>query len=222
MLQATLDRFIQLKADEVRTIYFVEIEGLEFLFRPLKFDEYKFVNELDRFLDGANVNDTLLRLAVYHCSHLEGLEGWLVSGKAGHPDFLAQAILDLSGFQNPEDFVKLVNEKRAEAAQVHSVIETYICSAFHSIRPEEVANMTLEDQLVLFAKAEQALGNPVDFEQIFGLDKKDGKDDKKRPQADPRSMPVPPGYETTAPEVGNILSPGVADLPEWGSANKGQ
>jgi hypothetical protein len=219
MQQATLDKFIQLKADEVRTVYFVEIEGLEFLFRPLKFDEYKFVNELDRFLDGANVNDTLLRLAVFHSSHDGGLEGWLNRGKAGHPDFLAQTILDLSGFQNPEAFVKLVNEKRAEAAQVHSVIETYICSAFHSIRPEEVANMTLEEQLCLFAKAEQALGNPVNFEEIFGLDK---NEEEVRPNVDPRSMPIPPGYETTAPEIGNILSSEAADLPEWGKANKGE
>ena len=219
MQQATLDSFIQLKADEVRTVYFVEIEGLEFLFRPLKFDEYKFVNELDRFLDGANVNDTLLRLAVYHCSYDGGLESWLQTGKAGHPDFLSQAILDLSGFQNPESFIALVNEKRSEAAQVHSVIETYICSAFHSIRPEEVANMTLEDQLILFAKAEQAIGNPVDFEKIFGLDK---KDDNKRQNVDPRNMPIPPGYETTAPDIGNILSSDVADLPEWGSSNKGE
>ena len=219
MQKATLDRFIQLKADEIRTIYFVEIEGLEFLFRPLKFDEYKFVNELDRFLDGASVNDTLLRLAVYHCSFPGGLEEWLHKGKAGHADFFAQSILDLSGFQNPEAFVKLVNEKRAEAAQVHAVIETYICSAFHSIRPEEVANMTLEDQLVLFAKAEQAIGNPVDFEQIFGLDK---QEEGNRPKVDPRNIPVPPGYETTAPDIGNILSPDAADLPDWNSINKGK
>jgi hypothetical protein len=218
MQQATLDKLIQLKADEIRTIYFIEIEGLEFLFRPLKFDEYKFVNELDRFLDGANVNDTLLRLAVFHSTYKGGLEGWLDRGKAGHPDFLAQTILDLSGFQNPESFVKLVNEKRAEAAQVHSVIETYICSAFHSIRPEEVANMTLEDQLTLFAKAEQALGNPVNFEEIFGLDK---EKEKGSPNVDPRGMPVPPGYETTAPDLGSMLSPETADLPEWGKINRG-
>jgi hypothetical protein len=216
MIQETLDRFIELKAEEIRDIHFVEFEGLEFLFRPLKFDEYRVVNELEKFIDGANVNDTLLRMTVYHCTYEDGLEGWLQDGKAGYPDHLAQVVLNISGFQDPELFVQKVEEKRTLATQVQSVLEIYICSAFHSITPREVSNMTLDEQLELFAKAEQAIGKPVDFNEIFGI--KDGEEGN----AQEPKVPIPPGHETTAVGMDEILDPRMADKPNWNKIAQGR
>ena len=212
MNQETLDKFLQLKADGQRTLFFADIEGLEFLFKPLTLEEYNAVVELEKFLSGAVINDTLLRISVLYCGLHGGLEEWLESGKGGHPDHLSQAILEVSGFQSQEQFMKILEEKRYLATQVQSIMEMYICSAFPSLRPSDIELMTLEEQLDLFAKAEKAIGKEVDFNDAVSSDKKSALNDPRQDYA------VPEGYQSTEHDA--MLSPELADLPDWDRIDK--
>jgi len=213
MNQETLDKFLELKADGQRTLFFADIEGLEFLFKPLTLEEYNIVIELERFLNGALINDTLLRISVLHCGKPGGLEEWLDMSKAGHPDYLSQAVLETSGFQSQEQFTKILEEKRKLATHVQSIMEMYICSAFPSLKPSDIELMTLEEQLDLFAKAEKAIGKEVDFNEAL-------PEAAKARTKDPReNYPVPEGHEST--DVGSMLAQGVADLPNWEKINQG-
>ena len=211
MDQQTLDKFIKLKADGQRTLFFVDHEGLEFLFKPLTLDEYNIITELENFLSGAVINDTLLRITVLFCNYSGGLEKWLFDGKAGHPDFLAQAVIDASGFQSREQFLTILEKKRESASEIQSIIEMYICSAFPSLKPADINTFTLEEQLDLFAKAEQALGKPVDFDKAFSGNK------NNTPAQDPREQySPPPGHQTS-----ELLSSDIADMPNWSKISKG-
>jgi hypothetical protein len=213
MNQETLDKFIELKADGQRTLFFVQLEGLEFLFKPLTLDEYNSIVELENFLSGAVINDTLLRISIMHCGHRSGLEGWLNFSKAGHADFLAQAIIDKSGFQSQDQFLKILGEKRELANQVQSIMESYICTAFPSLRPSDIELMTMEEQLDLFAKAEKSIGKEVDFNDAAPPGH---KADPRDPRED---YPVPEGYQSAD---SGILSAAHADRPDWGRLDKGR
>jgi len=213
MNQETLDKFLQLKADGQRTLFFANIEGLEFLFKPLTLEEYNAVVELEKFLSGAVINDTLLRISVLYCGTLGGLEQWLETGKGGHPDHLSQAILEVSGFQSQEQFMKILEEKRYLATQIQSIMEMYICSAFPSLKPSDIELMTLEEQLDLFAKAEKAIGKEVDFSEAIPSGQESAPKDPRQRYA------VPEGHQST--EADALLSSETADIPNWNKIEKG-
>lgn len=199
MKQETVDRLAALRTKGHKEIYFVEIGGRDILFRPLTFNEYELVTELEQHTGGPEINDMLVRFVV-----LNDADAFMSTCKAGDVDKLAQAAIDMSAFRDPNVFIEKVEKFRREAESLETVITTYICSVFHTIAPNDVRNMTMEQQLELFAQAEQALGVPVNFREFF--------EPKRRPRQ--RQMPeVPPGYETTDPE--EILSRDLADSPQF-------
>lgn len=191
-----IDRIVELKADGFKSLYYLNVKGLELIFRPLTFDEHNTIIDLERYLDGASINDTLLRMTVLSYHEANWIERYPF---AFHIDYIAQIILEVSGFQNEERFLSILNEKRHLARQIHSLIEIYICTAFKTISPTQVKAMNLDEQIELFAKAEEALGKPIEFDKLFGEPKKDDL------------YPTPPGMEST----NDLLSAEVADMPDW-------
>jgi hypothetical protein len=163
----TVDKLIDLKAEGRKSLYLIQVKGLDFIVRPLTFDEYNTVISLEKYLDGATINDTILRICVLYCDYKDGLENFLTHGQAIVPDHIAEKILIISGFEDTSTFLNLLKEKRELAQQAQSLIEIYICTAFHSYKPSDIHQMTLEDQIELFAKAEEATGKPIDFDKIL-------------------------------------------------------
>lgn len=167
MNQETIDRLIELKGAGNKFLYYIELGGLEFIFRPLTFEENNIILDLEAYLDPVSINNTIVLMAVKHCTYRQGIDLWLEQGKAGIPDHLAQYILNVSGFNDQDKFITTVNEARFKADQLESLIECYICSAFHTMTPDMCKALSLQEQLELFAKAEVILGKPVDFSKIF-------------------------------------------------------
>lgn len=203
----TIEALIELKTEGHRSIYFLEVKGLEILFRPLTFSEYDTVIDIETYLDAVSVNDAILRMAVLYSNAPKGIADWVKNCKrAFYVDHIAQKILDVSGYQNKDRFVELLAEKRKKAQEVQSLIEIYICTAFKTISSKDISNMTLEEQLEYFAKAEEALGKPVDFNAIFNPPVKKGR------------MPNIPRREGMQSSTDDLLSPKVAEKPDFRNA----
>lgn len=191
----TIDRLIELKAEGHKIVYYFEYEGLDILFRPLTFEQNDIIYDLERYLDGATINDTIIKMTVLHVSDPLGIEYWLNHTRALVPDLIAQKIIDVSGFNNPEKMMQIVEESREKANQLESLLESFICSAFHTISPDQCKAMTLQEQLELFTKAEVILGKTVDFNKVF-------KPETARTKA-LKSYPKPDGMMSTDDLLGD-------------------
>lgn len=209
MKEDTLKEFIALKSQGHKIVYFLQFRGLEIIFRPLSFAEYNLIGELEKHLNGALINDILIRLTVLYIEN-NTIEKWIDETYAGNPDYLAQKILDVSGFQSKKQFIKVFAEKRANAKQLQSLIQIYICTAFHALTPNDVNDMSLEEQLDLFCKAEEAINRPIDIQKILNDEPEDPR----------KKVRVPRGFETTDPDL--ILSQEHADKPDFEKLSKGE
>lgn len=189
MKDATAQTYVALRAQGTKAIYHVELEGLDFLFRPLSFSEYQLVLDLEKRLTGPVINDTIVRIAVLHCE-LGSLEEWLDKCQPSSPDQLAQVIVNESGFQDKERFLQVLARERKAANEFQSVIQMYISMAF-SMKPSEIDDLNMEEQMRLFAMAEQMLGQPVDVNNLFQRPQEEMP--TAEPTMAPPHIPVPEG-----------------------------
>jgi hypothetical protein len=196
MKEETVKQFVSLRSRGHKSIFFLELEGRDFLVRPLTYSEYGLVLDLEDSLDGPVINDTIVRMASLYIERTT-VDTWLEEAMPSSPDSLAEVIIKNSGFQDEEIFIKTLEEKRKSATEFQSIIQMYICSVF-KVTPNEVLNMTMVEQLDLFAKAEHMLGKPVEIgEMISGSQR-------------PTGPPVPDGMESVE-----------FDTPDWNRIQKG-
>lgn len=186
MKDNTAQSYVTLRSEGHRELYYIKIGGRELIFRPLTFDEYELVLDMEKHLDGPFINDTIVRIASLYCEG--GVEAFLLESKAGFPDKLAESIIQVTGFQNKQLFKQKLIHKRNEATTLESIMQTTSCMAF-GIKPHEWRDFTMEEQLEIFAKAEQALGTPIDIDMVLG-------DSAQQETAVPLAPPVPPGMES--------------------------
>jgi len=197
----TFDEYLSLKSEGNNTIYFVEIGGLDVLFKPLTLGEYTDMVNLEKYVDGSLANEALLRIAVLFIGESRSVDTWLADDTllAGYPDILADKIVNVSGFADENSFIDLIKEKREETNKFQNIIETFICTAYHKYIPDDIQNMTMIEQIELFAKAEKVLGQELDLNELLEIEDKE------------IDYPVPPGMESTE----DILSPEHADPVQW-------
>ena len=201
MLTQVSNAIVELKTQGHKDLYHAEYKGWSLILRPLTFGEYKAITELEKYTTPVDTNDMIVRVCglFVRGPNGEDKEYLLDRGPAIFPDVIAQAVLDVSGFDSKQTFAKVLEEKRQEASTLPSMIQIYICAVFHTLGPDDVDNMTLSEQLDLFAKAETLLGQQIDTDKLLGKV-------SKRP-----GLPVPPGMQSTH----DLLSPDIADLPEF-------
>lgn len=202
MRDETAKAFVALRVEGHQEIYHVVIEGRDFLFRPLTFDEYQMVCDLEKHLDAQFINDTIIRLCAMYTDYDQGVENFLDITKAFYPDKFAEVILLKSGFQNKNLYLEMVMQKRSEATQLDSIMQTYVCATFN-VKPDEYERYTMEKQVKLFTMAEAAIGAEVDVVNIMN-----GSTNVEQEQSMP---PVPEGMES----IDFLNDPNVADLPEF-------
>ena len=192
----TATAYTRLRSSGKNELYFVEVEGRDFLFRPLTYSEYELVCDLEKYLEGPYINDTILRMCILYTDFQGGLHEYIEKGKCMSIDKLAQVILDCSGFQNQEHFVILVHKARQSTLELDSIMQMYSCAIF-KISPEEYNNMTLEEQIKYFTMAEQIAGQHIDLEGILGTSSE--------------GPPVPNGMSS----IDFLNDPELADIPEF-------
>ena len=202
MRDETAKAFVALRAGGQRELYYVDIGGRDNLFRPLSFEEYQLVCDLEKHLDGSFINDTIVRFTLMHTDYDGGLEEMITTGKAGVIDHFAELILKHSGFQNKNRYLDLITEKRQEAKQLDAIMQSYVCAAFN-VKPDEFEKLTMERQIKLFAMAEQVAGAEVDVFSILNEEPERGERQE--------GPPIPQGMES----IDFLNDPSMADMPEF-------
>lgn len=176
-------------------IFYVVCEGYEFIFRPLTHKES--INA--SFFEGSPVelNDYIFNVAVLYCK--EGKEAALNTAPAGIVDSVVDCILACSQFGDDKAFEYGLKEARQRSQSVEALIEVYLCTAFRTLTPKDVRNMTFYEQMDYLAIAEAMLGNPVPLESDAP------KKGKKKPLSE---------------EARKLLSRQAADKPDFEADNK--
>lgn len=108
-------------------------------------------------------------------------------------DLVADQVIQISGFTDPENYSTLLEQYRVETQTLQVAMESFICSAFPGTKPREVQNMSIYEQMKMLARAEILLGKQLD---LTPADKKRG-----------------PGHRLSS-EAADMLSEGAADIPD--------
>lgn len=189
MNEKTLEAFVELRLNGHTELFYKELGGLEFIYRPLCFYEYDTILELEEYIDGPEINDHIVQMCTLYP---KDINKWLEDAKAAEPDHYAQAILDSSGWNDSKKMLEVFKKSKKQSDELPAFIELVICTVYKSLKPEDVKRMTLKEQMLLYTKAEviySAGGNSLlDIEQVLQQD-----------ITEKRIMPVPPGMQSTDP-----------------------
>lgn len=98
---------------------------------------------------------------------------------AGIDEYICKVVSDISGFSSMGSLVSSLDKYRKMAQTLESAVTLYICKAFPSLTPEDVDNMTMEDQMRYVTLAEHLVGKELPFADFFSPKKKK-KDKGKR------------------------------------------
>lgn len=186
MKEKTIEAFVELRLKNYTELFCYELGGLEFIYRPLSFAEYNTILELEDHLSGPEINDHIVTICTLYPSNISK---WLDIAKAADPDTYAQKILDESGWNSSDKMLQLFMKGKEERDELPALIELVICTVYKALRPEDIKNMTLKEQMSLYAKAEliyNAGGTNLDIESML---KQDANKQK--------IMPVPEGMQST-------------------------
>ena len=91
---------------------------------------------------------------------------------AGIDEYICKAVSDISGFSSMNSLVGSLDKYRKMAQTLESAVTIYICKAFPSLTPEDVDNMTMEDQIRYVTLAEHLIGKELPFSDFFAPKKK--------------------------------------------------
>jgi|6_EtaG_2_1085325.scaffolds.fasta_scaffold04195_2 hypothetical protein len=138
----------------------LESDIFEFIYRPLTLAETKAVSKIGPAIPPYLVNEEICKWCILAGDPIEP-GALFTTAIASLADHLSDNILSHSGFNDPENFVRLLDEKRTTLDTLEGGIEAFICTAFHGLTPLDVQNMTLHQQVDRLAKAERMIGNQL-------------------------------------------------------------
>ena len=157
----------------------------EIIFRPMTLAETKAVSLTGSAMAILDLNDLICKWCIVYANPTIDERV-----PAALPDIVAQRIIEASGFNDQDNFVVLLNEAREATSTVEVGIEIFICKAFPGIKPRDVQNMTIYEQMEMLARAEIALGTQLEL----------GKTPTQ-------------GKKRLSPDAAAILSRDAADIP---------
>jgi hypothetical protein len=145
------------------SIFDVEIDGIEFIWRPLTRKEYKDICSLD-ITDG-DKEELICKICVLEPAGFDFLED---EGLAGIPSKLSDLILDSSCI-TPESIRSMLKAYRASVGSFEVQMDLVIFEGFNGkYSLEEIKNWPMEKAVAMFAQAEWILttlkGVPLSIE----------------------------------------------------------
>jgi hypothetical protein len=137
---------------------------LPFVFRTLTVKEYE---EYTRLGEIGDISDEIVSATIlYPPAPLE--ENPIQKVVAGLYEALAFQIVLASGLTDPSTAKGKIAEGRHAARKFTSIVEMFICKAFPRYVPDDIKNMTLDEQMELLGQAEQILGIEFPVKEFFG------------------------------------------------------
>jgi hypothetical protein len=156
-----LDELIEDAFQKYSAVFFSEIEGQLFSYRPLGRKEYKDIVTNDS-LDEWDKQDAICKTALVYPVGYD-----FESCPAGIPDKLCNDIIEKSCL-DPESMIYLLHMNRQEAEQLGSEMSCIIAEAFPNYSIEEIESWNNFKFMKIFAQAEWLLKNIRGIE--FNLD----------------------------------------------------
>ena len=214
-----LDLLIEETFQKYSAVFFSEIEGQLYSYRPLGRKEYKDIVTNEN-LDEWDKQDAIVKAALIYPTDFN-----LDDCPAGIPDKLCQDIIEKSCL-DPESMLYLLHMNRQEAEQLGSEMACIITEAFPSYTIEEVESWNNFKFMKIYAQAEWILKNirGVEFQldiidylaEVAGITSEELvnmgiKADVPQPQhisqqpqqQQQRPQPVPQQQPAAAPQKGN-------------------
>lgn len=147
-----LDVLIEEAFQEHDAVFFSDIEGIMFAYRPITRKEYKDI------LSNGNLSDLDKQDAICKTALIYPVDFDLDDCSAGIPDRLYQDIIDKSCL-DPESMYHLLNFNREEAEQLGSEMACIIAEAFPAYTIDEIEAWNNFKFVKLFTQAEWILTN---------------------------------------------------------------
>lgn len=135
-------------------LYSFEVKGTMLLFRELtfkEFDEIAELNETDGY-SSADAEDKILEITIVYPTDFN-----LNKIPAGAFSSIAQEILDLSGFASAKRAKAVLEQKRANAAEVRSLMKAFVLATINTYSPEDLDDMTFSQLAERVALAEKII-----------------------------------------------------------------
>lgn len=168
MEQMTIEEYVEYWKEQYGAVYYTEVEGFNFYFRLLNFEEYTTLSHL------ANSEPELDEYIAKTCVLEPQVEDWHDSIYAGFVTTLATAIKEESLLKekpNKENDVKrLINStlNEIDSKLIRQMAPT-VAKVFPSYKLEEIKKMDLRAQVDLYAEAVWVLtridGLEIEFEE---------------------------------------------------------
>lgn len=147
-----LDTLIEETFQKYTAVFFSEIEGQLFAYRPIGRKEYKDILTNEN-LDDFDKQDAICKTALVYPENFD-----LDDCSAGIPDKLCNDIITKSCL-DPESMIYLLHSNRQEAEQLGSEMSCIIAEAFPSYSLEEIESWNNFKFMKVYAQAEWILKN---------------------------------------------------------------
>ena len=237
-----LDLLIEETLQKYSAVFFSEIEGQLYSYRPLGRKEYKDI------VTNENLNEWDKQDAIVKAALIYPTDFNLDDCPAGIPDKLCQDIIEKSCL-DPESMLYLLHMNRQEAEQLGSEMACIIAEAFPNYNLDEIESWNIFKFMKVYAQAEWVLKNIrgvqfqldiVDYlaevagvttQELVDMGIKSADDYPAQPQQQysapsqqqyqqpkPQAAPTPKGNEKMTPEQMRAYQDFVRQHPEFADA----
>lgn len=135
-------------------IFTVDVKGVNLYFRELTFEEHSKIIESQNIegFSSADIEDFVLQAAIVYPEDFD-----IYAIPAGTVSFLAEEIIDLSGFYSVKLAKSVLEQKRSEASDVKNLMKAFVLATINSYSPEDLERMTFSQLAEKVALSEKII-----------------------------------------------------------------
>jgi hypothetical protein len=143
------------------SVYYVKISGSEYVFRPLKKNEYLSILSLQATAAVDSSEMLLSTCLLYPAYDADEFDAKL----AGEVDSLVNCVNDISGFSDIDNFENTLEKARLSLGTLDNQITILICKAFPHLTLLDINNLTYEELVRYIAISESILDVKLNIEK---------------------------------------------------------
>ena len=129
MKESIEDKLIEIQCDGQVEAQLANIEGLQFIFRPLSYNEYAHAYKLLEITE-ADANEWILYKSILH-PQPDDLKQWIDNSYGNAVDIISEYILEKSSFTTPEQIASLYKERLdIVSSDFMALMQVYICTVY--------------------------------------------------------------------------------------------
>lgn len=152
-------------------VYSVNIKGIDYIFRALRFSEYDHLSKRTKEDWSSTDTEEYIVTSALLSHSWENIE----STQAGVISVLASEIESVSGYGSPKYAKSVLDAKRAQADEVRTLMKAYVITAMPAYKDDELDELNFSQLATKLALAEQIIsikqgmmsgGGPITLEIV--------------------------------------------------------